>query len=258
MVAIISIKETKSSWYSLEREVLESFYTEDITDNQDKLHLAFLMVAKGYARLSSQDMNFEHIYQELCQDEYYTHGLSKILLLSGYNPDTGRVEPLGTVRLVLASEQAQSLRLMPIEAMSLFSPINGWANYNFAGFNIKETAELTRFAVTPFSKNGISKKIQLSSLILNQLTRDAIQIAREKYYRSQTWAILPRYIVKISEALGITVIPCPEVTINYENCAALVNTYNKYWLRSSPGFYKVLAEDLNMSYFTQINNSQQY
>lgn len=256
-IVALNINETKNNLSSLETEVIQSFYTEDITENQDKLNLAFLMVAKGYARLSSQEINYQEIYQELCKDEYHIQGLSRVLLLSGYNPDTDRVEPLGTMRIVLASEQAQTLGLAPIEAMSLFLPKDGWENFEFAGFKLKYVTELTRFAVTKLSRNGRARNIQLPSLVLNKLTRDAILIARKNYNRSQAWGIMPRYIVKMYEAVGIKLIASPEVKINYQNCTILANKYNKYWLRSNPAFYKVIAKDSSIPYLAEMKGLQQ-
>jgi hypothetical protein len=220
-------------------KIIKSFYVEDVTEDLNKLYVAFNLVAQNYSRFSSSNINFQEIYQELCDDPYHTLGLSRTLLLNGYNPNTNRVETLGTVRIVLGSFQPKNSTLPPLEAMQLISPLEGWDNFRFENFNANEAVELSRFATTFECNQGISKKIKLSHLVAKSLLTKAINFSIQKYQRKQIWAIMPRYVVKVITTKETQFSPVPYMTLNFQKHANLFQKYDKYWLHSHPWFYKI-------------------
>jgi hypothetical protein len=95
-------------------EICRSFLVEDVTDSPAQLRIAFDLVAAGYSQLASTPLDPQEIREELCADSYHRHGLARTLLLIGANPNTGTVEPLGTLRIVLGYAHTATLGMRPL------------------------------------------------------------------------------------------------------------------------------------------------
>jgi len=127
MIAVLALPET-----------LKSFCLEDVTDDPEKLSAAFDIVVDGYSGLSSRTLDPRQVRETVCNDDYHRQGVARTLLLSGWNPETARVEPLGTLRITLGSADTEKLGMRPLEAMNLMTVPDGWANFHFAGFEVNQ------------------------------------------------------------------------------------------------------------------------
>jgi hypothetical protein len=222
-------------------EICRSFLVEDVTDNPAQLRIAFDLVAAGYAQLASTPLDPQEIREELCADRYHRHGLARTLLLTGANPNTGTVEPLGTLRIVLGYARTTTLGMPPLEAMALLTPEAGWQDFTFAGFDVDKVVEGGRTAVAPACRTGLAKAMGVPLRVLHTLYQEGFRLALHTYDKPQYWGILPSYVVTRVEALGITLIPTPRLTLNHQENAELFRKYDRYWLQSNPWFYKVLV-----------------
>jgi len=222
-------------------EICRSFLVEDVTDSPAQLGMAFDLVATGYAQLASTPLDPQAIREELCADSYHRHGLARTLLLTGENPNTGTVEPLGTLRIVLGSAHTTTFGIPPLEAMALLTPEAGWQDFTFAGFDVDQVVEGGRTAVAPACRTGLAKALGVHLCVLRTLYQEGFRRALHIYGKPQYWGILPSYVVTRVEALGITLIPTPRLTLNHQENEELFRKYDRYWLQSNPWFYKVLV-----------------
>ena len=147
-------------------EICRSFLVEDITDSPAQLRIAFDLVAAGYAQLASTPLDPQEIREELCADSYHRHGLARTLLLTGANPNTGTVEPLGTLRIVLGYAHTTALGMPPLEAMALLTPEAGWQDFTFAGFDVDKVVEGGRTTVAPACRTGLAKAMSVPLCVL--------------------------------------------------------------------------------------------
>jgi len=222
-------------------EILKSFRLQDVTDDPGKLSAAFDIVVDGYSGLSSRSLDAREVRETVCNDDYHRQGLARTLLLSGWNPETARVEPLGTLRLTLGSTDAERLGLRPLEAMNLMTFPQGWANFHFEGFEVNQVVEGGRTAVSIGCRTGAGKEMGLPGFVLRALTVGGFRIATQKYGKSQLWAILPSYMVRRLKAVGIQAIVAPHVVLQLQKQPQVFRDYDRYWLHSDPAFCKVLV-----------------
>ena len=222
-------------------EICRSFSIEDVTDNPRQLQIAFDLVGEGYAQLASRPLDLLQVREELCADPYHLHGLARTLLLSGENPNTGTIEPLGTLRIVLGYTHTETLGIPPLEAMGLLTPRGGWRNFTFEGFSVDKVVEGGRTAVSAACRTGLAKELCVPMCVVHALYTEGFRLACHTYAKSQYWGILPSFLVARVESVGFRLIPAPHITLNHDDNAALFAKYDRYWLRSDPGFYKVLV-----------------
>ncbi|MFP4440722.1 MAG: hypothetical protein ACLFVO_26095 [Chloroflexaceae bacterium] len=205
------------------------------------LQLALCMVATRYARLSSQPVSIQQIQQELTQNIYYTRASTRTLLLTGYNPCTEKFEPLATLRVVIGARASD--QCAPLKAMDLLTSDGGWDNFTFADFNAEMAIELGRFAIMPHLGQAHHQHVWLNALITFKLVEAAYHIGVHRYQKHQLWAIMPRYVVRITEAAGIKTLAAPGITLNSQKQAALFKKLDWYWMRSKPGFYRLFLPE---------------
>jgi hypothetical protein len=148
-------------------EILKSFCLQDVTDDPGNLTAAFDIVVDGYSGLSSRTLDPREVRETLCNDDYHRLGLARTLLLSGWNPETARVQPLGTLRITLGSSRTEKLGLRPLEAMNLMTFPQGWANFHFEGFEVNQVVEGGRTAVSVGCRTGVGKEMGLVFTCIN-------------------------------------------------------------------------------------------
>lgn len=104
-----------------------------VTDQPERLHIARMLVAKEYVRLSSRELSLAEVYAELCDDEYHRDGCCRVLL--AMRPDQqSRVDTaVGSLRLVLGNSPGTPA-LRPLKMMALVTPPGGWEMFTFDGF----------------------------------------------------------------------------------------------------------------------------
>ena len=124
--------------------------------------------------------------------------------------------------------------------MALLTPEAGWQNFTFAGFDVDKVVEGGRTAVAPACRTGLAKDLRVPLRVLRTLYQEGF-LALHTYGKPQYWGILPSYVVTRVEALGITLIPTPRLTLNHQENEVLFRKYDRYWLQSKPSFYKVLV-----------------
>lgn len=220
-------------------EILKSFCLQDVTDDPANLSAAFDIVVDGYSRLSSRTLYPREVRETVCNDGYHRQGLSRTLLLTGWNPETLSVEPLGTCRITPGSADMPKFGLRPLEAMNLMTFPGGWANFYFEGFELNQVVEGGRTAVSLACRTGAGKEMGLSGCVLRALVEGGFQLAH-KYGRSQLWAILPSYMIRRLRAVGIKVIVAPQVVLQLQKQHQIFQDYDLYWKHSHPSFCKVL------------------
>lgn len=217
---------------------LSSILVEDVSANGTKLKNAFTIIAKEYSKLSTNVISPKELYDELCDDIYYSSNRSKTLLATGFNPNTNRVEPLATVRVILPLGLT-SQNVYPLDFMNLVSPREGWKNFQFEGFNPEYAVELSRFAIDSACRIGASKKTGLSILIVKKLIDTAVEMVRINRY-SQIWALMPCYVARLVSAAGFNLMSYSSVVLSYNNYKWLFDKYDKYWIKGKISLNKIL------------------
>jgi len=224
-------------------EIIRSFVIEDVTDNPEQLKWAFDLIVQGYLSLSSKPLTPWEVNEDVCNDQYHRNAIARTLVLTGCHPETGEREPMGTVRVTMGSSQTKRLGVLPLEAMNLMVPGNGWDEFRFEGFDVDQVAEGGRIAVSATCRLGISKEIGLPEIVLRALFDKGFQFAIENYGKSQYWGILPSYVIKRVESLGIRVIPAPNIFYREKENSEMFDKYDRYWRHSNPVFCKVLIPE---------------
>src|SRR5262245_5274668 len=222
-------------------ETVDSFVIEDVSDDAARLTWAFDLIVQGYLPLSSQTLDPWEVREDVCDDAYHRHGLARTLVLTGRHPETGEAEPLGTVRVTMGSKATTALGVPPLEAMGLMAPAGGWENFHFQGVEIDHIAEGGRVAVSPTCRIGPSRALGLPGIVLRTLFERGFRFAVEHYGKTQYWGILPSYVIKRVEALGIRVIPAPAMAYRSEEIGHILSKYDRYWLHSNPTFCRVIV-----------------
>jgi hypothetical protein len=222
-------------------ETVESFVLEDVSEDPARLTWAFDLIVQGYLPLSSQRLEPSQVREDICEDAYHRYGLARTLVLTGRHPETGETEPLGTVRVNMGSVATSALGIAPLEAMALMAPLGGWEHFRFQGFDIDQVAEGGRIAVSPTCRTGPSRELGLPAIVLLALFERGFRFAVEQYGKTQYWGILPSYVIKRVEALGIQVILTPDMAYRSEENAQIFSKYDRYWQQSNPTFCKVVV-----------------
>jgi hypothetical protein len=124
--------------------------------------------------------------------------------------------------------------------MELMAPIEGWGGFRFQGFKIEEVVEGGRIALGASCRTPANKERNLPGLVLYRLIRAGFQLAVRDFGKTQYWGILPSYMIKRFEAVGIDVIPAPEVRPRQDK-AEFFQKYDRYWLKNRPCFCKVVV-----------------
>jgi hypothetical protein len=221
--------------------VTESFSLQDVTDDPDGLAQAFDIIVEGYSALSSAMLSPLDVHEELCNDAYHRSGIARTLLLTGLNPQTARIEPLGTVRITLGSKRTAQLGIKPLEAMGLMAPGAGWGDFHFESFDVDQVVEGGRIAVAKAYRTGAAKRLGLVDLAVRVLVEGGFRIAADRFGKTQYWGILPHYVIARIRATGIGVIPAPGVSLQFSENSQLFQKYDRYWLKSNPCFCKVIV-----------------
>jgi hypothetical protein len=222
-------------------EILKSFCLQDVTDDPRKLSAAFDIVVDGYSGLSSRRLDPREVRETVCNDDYHRRGLARTLLLSGWNPETSRVEALGTFRMTLGSTDTERFGLRPLEAMNLMTLPEGWANFRFEGFEVNQVVEGGRTAISMACRTGAGRAMGLPGFVLRALAVGGFRLATQKYGKSQLWAILPTYMISRLKAVGIKVIVAPQVVLQLQRQPQVFRDYDRYWKHSDPSFCKILV-----------------
>jgi hypothetical protein len=222
-------------------EIQKTFCLEDVTDHPGKLSAAFDIVVAGYSGLSSRTLDPMEVRETVCTDDYHRQGMTRTLLLSGCNPETGNVESLGTLRINLGSCDTEKPGLRPLEAMSLLSCPGGWANFHFEGFEVDQVVEGGRTAVSLACRRGAGKEMGLTGCILRTLVEGGFRLAAERYGKSQMWAILPTYMITRFKAIGIRVIVAPQSLLRLQKWHPAFGFFDRYWKENNPAFCKMLV-----------------
>jgi hypothetical protein len=220
--------------------ILDSLRLVDVTEDKAKRDAAFKLTIEMYSKLSSGGIDSEQMYRDLCQDKYLRQGLARIFVLEGLNPVSMKVDILGTIRVVLGSEAGEDTDVMPLEAMELVSPGCGWRAFRFEDFNIKRSVEMGRFAILPECRNAVARRHNLHLTITRKLVRGAYRFAAQHYGKSQVWAIMARHAAMIVQTSGIPVKRAPGISLKVKENKTLFETFDRYWLKGHPAFYKVL------------------
>ena len=217
----------------------QSFVLEDVSDTPALLTWAFDLIVQGYLPLSTRTVAPEDVCRDVCDDDYHRCGMARTLVLTGCHPETGEREPLGTVRVTTGAPRDNPQGLPPLETMRLMAPPGGWDTFDFAGFAVDQVAEGGRLAVSPTCRIGRSRAIGLTPVVLRALVEGAFQFAAERYGKTQLWGVLPYYVIDRLEALGMHVLPAPDLRYRVEACAEVFARYDRYWRDGRPRFCRV-------------------
>lgn len=220
--------------------IIDSFCVEDVTEHEQKLQAAFRLVANSYAKLSSSKVNTSDVYEELCQDKYHRCGLARTITLTGIIPGAtnNKTELLGTLRIVLGSSVPGN-HLLPLEAMHLVTPKGGWENFDFGNFDPHKAIEYGRLAFNADCKKGLAKELKFHLHVLREITVGAYQLAIRQFAKTQAWGMATQLVAKSVIESGINMIHAPDIELNYQQNKTLFEKYDRYWIKGSPGFYKI-------------------
>ena len=221
--------------------ILDSFRLVDVTEDKVKRDAAFKLTIEMYSKLSSRGIDYEQMYRNLCQDRYLRRGLARIFVLEGLNPVSMKVDILGTIRVVLGCEASEETEVMPLEAMELVSPGCGWRAFRFEDFNIGHSIEMGRFAILPECRNAVARRHNLHLHITRKLVNGAYSFAVRHYGKNQVWAIMARHAAMIVQTSGIPIKRAPEISLKVKENRTLFETFDRYWLKGDPAFYRVLC-----------------
>ena len=222
-------------------EITNSICVIDVTNQLPDLQVAFAMVADGYAKLSSHSLPLQEVLAELCFDTYHNTHRTRTLLATGINPNTGNVEPIGTIRMVLGTNSKIDQGIPPLEVMSLITPAEGWDNFTFGNFNPNLSTEFGRFVVVPAYRSLEARRKGYTFILCKSIFSKFVEVAAQ-YNKNQFWALMPANVLSLLELINISAIPVPELNFNSDSCSDLFNKYDKYWQHSKPWFYKVVLE----------------
>ncbi len=227
-------------------EIVDSICVIDVTNQLSDLQVAFAMVVDSYSKLSSQPLMFQEVLTELCFDMYHNNNRTRTLLATGINPDTGNIEPIGTIRMVLGrmvlgADSNIDEGIHPLELMSLITPPEGWNNFTFEAFNPHLSAEFGRFVVAPAYRSLEARSKGYTFSLCKSIFSKFVEVATQ-YNKNQFWALMPANVLGLLKLINIGVIPVPELNFNSEHHSELFNRYDKYWQHSKPWFYKFVLE----------------
>lgn len=224
----------------ISQAIIYSFCLEDVTENEEKLQAAFRLVSDSYAKLSSSRVSANDVYEELCQDPYHRCGLARTIILTGIIPGASddKTELLGTLRIVLGSSITSS-HLPPLEAMHLVTPKVGWENFDFEDFDPDKSIEYGRLAFNAACKRGLAKELKFHLLVLREITIGAYLLAIKQFAKTQAWGMATLLVAKSVMESGVKMRPAPDIELNYHQNKGLFEKYDRYWLKGSPGFYKI-------------------
>lgn len=217
---------------------LRPIFVEDVTEDEPKFQVALRMVAESYVRLSSHELRAEDVCEELCLDEYRERGFSRTFVAIGYNPNANCVEVLGTASLVIGRRQGEDSDLEPLEFMSLVEPAEGWDNFDFEDFRPECAAEVSRFVIPSSCTKGKARAAGLPLHLMRRLI-DTVFVALQQHGLKQLWALAPRYVVRVAEAAGFTMLPAPGIRLNYEKNRELFEKYDRYWKHCCPRLHRM-------------------
>lgn len=231
-------------------------YVEDVTETEQARNAAFDLVAGAYRQFSSQGLEKDIVLAELCEDEYSRAGTARTFALYGLNPnqDQAGIEMLGTIRMVLGAEMPNGM--YPLEAMHLVSPPQGWERFTFADFEPLKAVEYGRFVISATCRHGWGRRLGMNGLILRKLLITSFDVAVRQFGKLQAWAIMPSYVVNTVLEAGIAVLQAPDIELAYHANRALFSQYDKYWFRSSPGYYKLGLEFVCDAYWQERADEQ--
>jgi hypothetical protein len=239
-------------------QLIQSLRLDDVTDDSERLRIAFDLLAQGYVTLSSGNITVEAVREALCDDLYHRSGRARTLLLTGYLSELRQREVLGTIRIIPSFGLLPGASVPPIEAMELMAPEEGWRNFGFQGFDFNHVVEGGRIAVAPACRTLRNRRLGLPRTILRELAEGAFRIAFQQYGKTQYWAILPDYMVKRLEEVDFTIIPAPQVFCRTKENAQLFQTFDRYWLKSCPRFCRVLVPQVGRRAECRLPFSNEY
>jgi hypothetical protein len=220
--------------------ILDTIVIEDVTDNPIKLEQAFGLVADAYAPQAAHVLSLQDVYQELCNDDYRYSGRVRYFMASGYNPNTGRIEVLGTIRLLLAKLGNRPSTLPALEAMQLLCPAGGWQTFTYNEFDINKAFELGRFAISKAYRSGVAREMGLYVELTHRLIAYAFMTAQRKYHKTQGWAVIMRPQVQgLLETAGIHLQAAPGMELNVQGNADLFERFGRTWQANTPCFYQI-------------------
>jgi hypothetical protein len=221
-------------------EIVNSISVIDVTNHLLDLHIAFDMVVSSYSKLSSHSIVPEEVLSELCFDIYHNNNRTRTLLATGINPNTGNIEPIGTIRMILG-DHANDDRIHPLEVMSLITPAGGWGNFAFGGFDPNISVEFGRFVIEPVYRSSEAKSKGYTFALCKSIFRKFVEVATQ-YHKTQFWALMPSNVLNLVNLINIAAIPVPELHFNTDSHSDLFNKYDRYWHQSNPWFYKFIPE----------------
>jgi hypothetical protein len=240
-----SMKRIDEGYRTIADAVGRSFIVEDVTDNPERLRWAFDLIVQGYLPLSSKPLTPWEVSDDVCNDQYHRYGIARTLVLTGCHPETGDREPMGTVRVTMGSMHTYELGFPPLEAMNLMLPSEGWDQFRFEGFDVDQIVEGGRVAVSATCRIGISRDVGLPAIVLRALFEKGLRFAVENHRKSQYWGILPSYVIKRVESLGIRIIQAPKMSYKTNENAEMFEKYDRYWLQSNPVFCRVIVPEIS-------------
>ncbi len=231
---------------NIQTSIATTFYVEDVTDNAQGFQIAVDIAVKGYSKLSSYPLDAVQVQEELFRDAYHTSGSTRTLLLQRYNSLTGKMEPLGTLRVLIGS-MSKGVN-PPFEAMDLLIPEGGWENFSFADFNAELAIELGRFAIVPNIEKTNEQGVSWNAIITYKLIEAAYNLGVSRHRNCQLWAVMSRKAVRTVEESGITLLPAPCINFN-EKHQSLFEKYDRYWKLSNPWLYRVILPEKGLSFY---------
>jgi hypothetical protein len=231
------IEKEQVTMYGRE-ESLRPIYVDDVSDDVNGSREALMLVARNYARLSSQRLRPEDVYDELCLDTFQREGVARTLLATAYDPVSGRFETLGTARFIFGRTTESGSNALPFDFMELVEPSDGWDCFRFDGFTPASAAEVGRFALSPVCTKGRARSAGLHL----EVTRAFLQhifSAMEHSRLNQLWCLMPGYVTRLIESAGFPTSAAPSLKLREEGNSELFEKYDRYWRHCSPRLYRI-------------------
>lgn len=210
----------------------------DITENSDLLEKARWIVAAEYSTFSEPPRDISLVYKEICLDDYDNNNRSRWIATVTTDPE-GKSEISGVFRLVLGKEAGED-GLLPLEAMSKFD-VHSWPHKE-EGIPNSQIGEITRFAIPKKFRVKEMRNSDALVIIGDMLYGKALEVAQVRGIEA-LYAIMPQYVVKLSQAVGVKVVPVEGARIREDDLSAreTFETYNVYWKRLTPRLYRFLS-----------------
>ncbi|MCA9126735.1 MAG: hypothetical protein KDB22_06610 [Planctomycetales bacterium] len=205
---------------------------QEVTDCPNRLAAAQRIVAESYCDFTDGSETLAGIRRRLADDGDQRLTFKRTFSLYGTNPNTHRVEILGTIRTCTLKFGCE---LQGLESFELMHFPGGWSRFDFAGFNPSHVIEFGRLAVSKSIRVGVAHRLKFHQAVVQALFKRAYLCTLAMGSCSEGWAIIPakiRHILGKCDDIECEVAPGaePHETRHHE----LFEQFSGYWYAQNP------------------------